>query len=266
MIIKNFHNKDTVYTDQAGKLPVVCSWGNRLLMVMLNVDANYIDAEPLKDHSDASLTQAYTAMWKRLTASGVIKPTMHILDNKVSPAFKSKFRENCDLQLTPPDTHQRNLAERAIQTFKNHFIAILVGVDKDFPMQLWDRLIPQAVLTVNLLQKASANPAISAYKYINEKHDYSKLPLAPLCCAVQIHEGPARRLKWAPHSVVGWYLGTSKEHYRCHLIFVKKMHSERISDTVVFASVNHETNHHRSRHHSKSIARFDRNLAGKNKS
>ena len=53
----------------------------------------------------------------------------------------------------PPDTHRSNLAERAIQTFKNHFVSILLGVDRSFLIKLWDRLLPQAVLTLNLCAK-----------------------------------------------------------------------------------------------------------------
>jgi hypothetical protein len=63
---------------------------------------------------------------------------MHILDNEALQALKDEIRDKCKLQLVPPDTHQQNLAERAIQTFKSHFIAILSGVDENFPMQLWD--------------------------------------------------------------------------------------------------------------------------------
>jgi hypothetical protein len=36
------------------------------------------------------------------------------------------------IQLVPPDNHRQNLAESAIQTFKNHFKAILAGVDDTF--------------------------------------------------------------------------------------------------------------------------------------
>ena len=36
------------------------------------------------------------------------------------------------------------------------------------------------------------------------------------------------------NSVDGWYLGTSDEHYRCHVIYVKHSRSKRISDTVHF--------------------------------
>ncbi|KAL7478323.1 hypothetical protein ACHAW6_004092 [Cyclotella cf. meneghiniana] len=39
-------------------------------------------------------------------------------------------------QLVPPDIHRRNLADRAIQTFKAHFLSILAGVSKSFPNYL----------------------------------------------------------------------------------------------------------------------------------
>ena len=39
---------------------------------------------------------------------------------------------------------------------------------------------------------------------------------------------------WAERSIDGWYLGASLEHYRCHIIHVKKTKSERISDEVFF--------------------------------
>lgn len=211
--IKIFNARDTIHTDQTGNLPVTSSRGNKLIMVLVNVDGNYIDAEPLKDHTEASLIKAYQALWSRLTASKVITPKMHVLDNEASTAFKTAIKANCDLQLVPPDTHRRNLAERAIQTFKCHFIAILPGVDEFFPMQLWDRLLPQAVLTLNLLRRANAKPSISAYEYVNGKFDYNKMPLAPMGCAVQIYESPNNRHTWAPHAVDGWYLKTSPEHY-----------------------------------------------------
>jgi hypothetical protein len=53
-------------------------------------------------------------------------------------------------------------------------------------------------------------------------------------CAVQLYESPSNRHTWAPHAVDGWYLRTSTEHYRCHVVFVKKTRAERISDTVHF--------------------------------
>ena len=203
-------------------------------MVMYDVDGNYIDVEPLKDHKDNSMIAAYNTLWTRVTLNRQDKPIMHLLDNEASSAFKDAIKCNCTLQLVPPDTHRRNLAERAIQTFKNHFLAILAGVDQNFPMYLWDRLVPQAVLTLNLLRQSNATPTMSAYEYINGKFDYNSLPLAPLGCAVQVHEAPGRRKTWDAHALNGWYVGTSTEHYQCHRVFCSKTRSERVSVTVIF--------------------------------
>lgn len=38
-----------------------------------------------------------------------------------------------EYQLTPAQIHRRNTTKRAIQTFKNHFITILAGIDSKFP-------------------------------------------------------------------------------------------------------------------------------------
>ena len=62
--------------------------------------------------------------------------------------------------------HRRNAAERALRTFKTHFIAGLCSVDKDLPLHLWDRLLPQAELMLNLLRGSRINPKLSAWAQI----------------------------------------------------------------------------------------------------
>ena len=229
------HNAgETMHSDQTGRFPATSSRGNQYVMVLVEVDGNYIDAEPLKNKSEGAMIQAYQTLWKRLTTTGTVKPTTHILDNEASAAYKAEIKKNCTIQLVPPDNHRRNLAERAIQTFKSHFKAILAGVDDNFPMHLWDRLLPQAILTLNLLRQSNVAPTVSAYQYVHGPFDYNKMPLAPMGCAVQLHERSERRGSWAMNAVDGWYLRTSDEHYRCHVIYVKHSRSERISDTVHF--------------------------------
>jgi hypothetical protein len=122
-----------------------------------------------------------------LTTNTNEKTMMQIIDNKASQALQDEIRKNCALQLVPPDTHRQNLAERAIQTFKSHFIAILSGVDNNFPMQLWDQLAPQTILTLNLLHQSHVKSSISAYKHINGKFDYNAMPLGPMDCTIQVH-------------------------------------------------------------------------------
>jgi hypothetical protein len=157
-------------------------------MVLVEVDGNYIDAESLKNRSEGETIKAYLALWTRLTANGTVKPTTHILDNKASEAYKAETRKNCTIQLVPPDNHRQNLAERAIQTFKNHFKAVIAGVDNNFPMHLWDRLLLQTVLTLNLLRQSNMAPTVSAYQCVHGAFDYNKMPLAPMGCAVQLHK------------------------------------------------------------------------------
>jgi hypothetical protein len=59
-------------------------------MVLVEVDGDFIDAEPMKNKTAESMIKAYLALWKRLTASGMIKPTTHLLDNKASEELKAK--------------------------------------------------------------------------------------------------------------------------------------------------------------------------------
>ena len=53
-------------------------------------------------------------------------------------------------------------------------------------------------------------------------------------CAVQLYQNSQRQNLWAANLIDGWYLQTSPEHYRCHIIHVKQTKSERVSDTVFF--------------------------------
>ncbi len=234
MYIKIHNASETMHTNQPGQFPATSSNGNQYIMVLVKVNGNYIDAEPTKNKLAGSMVKAYIELWTCLTAKGVIQPTTHLLDNEVSAELKVETIKNCTIQLVPPDKHRSNLAERAIQTFKNHFKAILAGVDNSFPMQLWDKLPPQTVLTLNLLRQSNIAPTVSAYQYVHGNFDYTKTPRAPMGCAVQLYESINRRRTWADHSTNGWYLMTSNKHYRCHIIYVKKTRSERISDTVFF--------------------------------
>ena len=137
--------------DRTGRFPATSSKGNQYATVLVEVDGNFIDAEPMKNRSEGSMIKAYQALWSRLTASGTVKPKTHILNNEASVEFKRELQKNCTIQLVSPDNHRRNPAERAIQTFNNHFKLILAGVVDSFPMRLWERLLPQTILTLNLL-------------------------------------------------------------------------------------------------------------------
>ncbi|KAL7501936.1 LOW QUALITY PROTEIN: hypothetical protein ACHAXN_000591, partial [Cyclotella atomus] len=177
--------KKTMYSDQTGKFPIPSSQGNKYIMVAVELDGNYIDAEPLKTRGTESLIKSYQAIFNRWKATQVISPNWHILDNEAPEAFKQAIRENqCRVELTPADQHRRNAAERAIQTFKGHFISVLAGVSDNYPINRWDELLPQTVLTLNLLRQSNVAPNISAYAYHHGSFDYNRMPLAPMGCSI----------------------------------------------------------------------------------
>ena len=111
--------KKSMFSDQMGKFPITLARGNKYIMVVVELDGNYIDCEPLQSWSAKSLTKAYQAIFQRWKATGDICPNWHILDNEAPEELKQAIRENkCRVELTPAYQHRRNAAERAIQTFK----------------------------------------------------------------------------------------------------------------------------------------------------
>ena len=62
-------------------------------------------------------------------------------------------------QLVPPHDHRRNVAEMAVQVFKDHFVSVLCGADTNFPMQLWCRILRQAEHQLNYYRSQGWTPA-----------------------------------------------------------------------------------------------------------
>ncbi|KAI2500612.1 hypothetical protein MHU86_13833 [Fragilaria crotonensis] len=164
-----------------------------------------------------------------------LRPALQRLDNECSAPLKSFLHdEGIDFQLAPPGVHRRNAAERAIRTFKNHFIGGLCSVDKHFPLHLWDRLLPQALVTLNLLRSSRINPKLSAWSQLHGQFDFNRTPIAPPGIRVLVHDKPATRGTWAPHALDGWYVGPALDSYRCYSVWMFDSRATRISDTLVW--------------------------------
>ncbi len=90
------------------------------------------------------------------------------MDNQATKHIKEFLtNEECKLQLVEPHNHPVNAGKRAIQTFKDPFIAALAMTDCDFPLQLWDKLTPQVILCLNLLQALRIDPTKSSHKILS---------------------------------------------------------------------------------------------------
>jgi len=224
-----------LYTDDTGRFPVRAHSGNQYVMIAHHADGNLILQQAFKTRSDKHRIEAYNAIMTRLSAHGLVVD-LQILDNEASAAYKHAITVTwqCKFQLVPPDMHRRNRAERAIRMFKDHFLAILASVDATFPPYLWDLLLPQAELTLNLLRQSALNPRISAWEFFQGPFDFNKTPLGPVGCRVLIYAKPATRRSWDFRAKEGFYIGPALDFYRCFKLVKSDTKSQVISDTVEF--------------------------------
>ena len=95
----------------------------------------------------------------RMKLQGII-PLHQILDNETSQAYNDEIGDTgMTYQLVPPDDHHCNIAERAIQTWKNHFDSVLSRAAATFPLHLWGQTIPQTEPQILLLDNVNnGNP------------------------------------------------------------------------------------------------------------
>ena len=97
--------------------------------------------------------------------------------------------------------------ERAIRTFKDHFLAILAGTASSFPADRWDLLLPQAELTLNLLHLATDIAEPSTWEALFGPYYFDAMPMGPAGCRILIHHKPSICRSWDFHALEGFYLG-----------------------------------------------------------
>jgi hypothetical protein len=197
--------QETTFSNQTGQFPIWSLCGNKYIMVMVEIDINAILIEPMKNRKDDKMIQAYNALLLWLKRAGIV-PKKHVLDNEVSENMKNHICDTCklDMELVPPGCHRRNAAKVAIHNFKTHFLSVLAWVADNFPPNLWDWLLPQTEIMINLIQQSNATPNVSAYAHLSGPCHFNKMPLAPMGCEAQVHEKTDKRGTWAYHSVDGW--------------------------------------------------------------
>ena len=137
-----FSAKELSYGDITGSFPFKSSRGNQYIYIIYDYDSNYILAEPIKTRQAREIALTWEKMYVRLSKNGH-QVSHFILDNECSDDLKRSFKKyNITYQLVPPNIHRRDAAERAICTFRSHFLSGLATCDPDFPVTEWDRLTP----------------------------------------------------------------------------------------------------------------------------
>ena len=113
-------------------------------MIAYHCNSNAIFAAPFKSRADKHRLLAYGTIMQRLKDRNMLVD-LQILDNEAIIEYKRIIKSEWGVgyQLVPPHIHRRNEAERAIRTFKAHFLSTLAGIAPNFPKNLWDLILPQ---------------------------------------------------------------------------------------------------------------------------
>ena len=84
--------KDTIYTNQTGKFPIMSYRGHKYIIIMCEIGGNAVLVEPMKNKTEEEMVETYQIMIDRLKTGGS-SPKKHILDNEISEKYKKQLRK-----------------------------------------------------------------------------------------------------------------------------------------------------------------------------
>jgi hypothetical protein len=83
-----------------------------------------------------------------------------------------------------------------------------------------------------MMHASRVDPTISAYEALNGPYDWNRYPLALLGCKAVVYKDGDSRGSWASRGVDRWYLGPSKDYYRCDLYFIQETIAYQTSEST----------------------------------
>ena len=168
-----------IHTDGTGRFPIKSMSGNQYMIIFYEEDGNYIHIEVIGDRTASAAIQAYSNALTLFNKKHG-KRKIARLDNETSGKLETYLiaEHQLELEFVPPGTHRALKAERAIETWKEHFISILAGTDPEFPMQVWDELVIQGEATLNMTSFKRQPQHISMGTYARSLQ-FRKTPTCP---------------------------------------------------------------------------------------
>ena len=131
--------------------------------------------------------------------------------------------------------HHCNETKRAICTFKAHFLATLAGTYAQFPKCLWDQILEQAKLTLNLIKQATVDPSKLSCEYLHGRpFNYDATPIGPLGIPFIMQNKPSQQKYSYSRGRNGLSAGVALIHYLCQLAIDAETKAVSITDTVKF--------------------------------
>ena len=121
-------------------------------------------------------------------------PLLVRMDNECATVTKEWLKTTAiALELTPVAQHRTKKSERAISTWKDHFLAVLATTDPNSPVSLWEDYVEQSEMTLNCMRTSPAHPSLSAWEAICGRFDVLATPIAPLGMKVLVHDTSENR-------------------------------------------------------------------------
>ena len=156
---------------------------------------------------------------------------IHLLGNEASLELKASMKKN-QVSVRPSTHSPQKCCWICYENLEQLFLSSLPSTNPKFPTSEWDCLIPQAVITLNLLRNSRVNPNLSYHEYINNNFDFNATPLATPGTRVLIDSRSTTRKTWAAHREDGCYIGTSLKNYCCIKFYVPSTNTIQNVDTV----------------------------------
>lgn len=223
--------------DLPGHYPITSLDGNKNIFIMYDTDSKYIKPLAMTSRETNEILRCFKECYDYFKKANFTARLLR-LDNEVSKRLIDRIEtEGLEYQLAAPYDHRRNPAERAIQSFKNHFISIRAGADPDFPADRWDLFLAHAEDTINMSRPSQINPKVSACTMINGQFDFNKTPMCPAGIKTIAHTTTDRQTTWEEHGGRSFGLGRAPNHFRCYRNLIVKTNAIRVSNTVEFFPV-----------------------------
>ena len=106
-------------------------------MIVYEIDGNSNWIDPIKNRSEGEIFLPRHRSLIRMKLQVIVHKNQ-LLDNEISAAYKSEIQAmHLTYQFVPPNDHRRKIAEKEIQTWKDHFVGVLTGTASTLPMHIW---------------------------------------------------------------------------------------------------------------------------------
>jgi hypothetical protein len=169
-------NTGTMHTNLPGTFPVSSAKSMQCIFLVYIYNLNTILVHAITSKNNAAMFTLFTKILATLAAHGY-KPTLNVMDSECSNKVEAYIKSNkMDIHLSLLTTTVSMLPNMPLPHSR---IAGLATVNRNCPVQLWDKFLHQVELTCNLLHFSCHDPSKFANEEVHGPYDFNQTPIAP---------------------------------------------------------------------------------------